>query len=360
MRYERTEKTLRIVQLSHSEHGRRVAVVEEPWLRLLRDCSSVYELAQLAIRSNRPLRGCVEQFVSDQQVPYDEMYDSRSDPPGGNGGWQLLPPIDHPEPSRCFVTGTGLTHKGSAENRQSMHATAATTAPLNSEPRTPNPPATDSMKMFQIGLEGGTPAAGCIGAAPEWFYKGVGTILRAHNQPLTVPSHALDGGEEAEIAGVYLIGADGTPFRIGLTQGNEFSDHVLESKNYLYLAESKLRDCALGPELVIEPNFNDVPGHSTIERDGKIIWQAAQASGERWMCHSLANLEHHHFKHAEHRRPGDVHIHFFGADMFSYKDRLRLEDGDLMTISFAGCGRPLRNPIRITRSEQELVVVKSL
>ena len=29
---------LRIVQLSHSEHGRRVAVVEEPRLRLLRDC----------------------------------------------------------------------------------------------------------------------------------------------------------------------------------------------------------------------------------------------------------------------------------------------------------------------------------
>jgi hypothetical protein len=248
-----------------------------------------------------------------------------------------------------------LTHKGSAENRQSMHA---------SDARHPSPdshhPTTDSMKMFQIGIDGGRPAAGCIGAAPEWFYKGVGTILRAHDQPLEVPSHAMDGGDEAEIAGVYLIGADGTPYRIGLAQGNEFSDHVLEGQNYLYLATSKLRDCALGPELVIDAKFDDVPGRVTIERGGEVIWQAAQASGERWMCHTLANLEHHHFKHAEHRRPGDVHIHFFGADMFSFKDRLRLEDGDVMSISFKGFGRPLRNPLRIDHSKERLVAVKSM
>ena len=78
------------------------------------------------------------------------------------------------------------------------------------------------------------------------------------------------------------------------------------------------------------------------------------------MCHSLANLEHHHFKYAEHRRPGDLHIHFFGADMFSFKDRLRLEDGDVMSISFEGFGRPLRNTIRINRFREEVVAVKAL
>jgi hypothetical protein len=326
-----------------------VAVVDEPRLEVLSGCSSVYELASSAIRDNRPLRTCIESLVTQDRLAYDEVYENRSE-------WRLLPPVDHPEPSRCHVTGTGLTHQGSADNRQSMHEAAVSRQPSAVGPQ----PLTDSMKMFEIGLAGGRPGAGCIGAAPEWFYKGVGTIVRAHNEPLTVPSHALDGGEEAEIAGIYVIGDDGTPFRIGLTQGNEFSDHVLESKNYLYLAESKLRDCALGPELVIEPIFDEVPGRSTIERDGKAIWQAAQASGERWMCHSLANLEHHHFKHAEHRRPGDVHIHFFGADTFSFKDRLRLEDGDVMTVSFDGFGRPLRNPIRIDRSEQQLVFVTPL
>jgi hypothetical protein len=78
------------------------------------------------------------------------------------------------------------------------------------------------------------------------------------------------------------------------------------------------------------------------------------------MCHSLSNLEHHHFKHAAHRRPGDIHVHFLGADMFSFKDRLRLEDGDVMEISFSGFGRPLRNPIQIDRAKQELISVKTL
>jgi hypothetical protein len=337
---------LRILQLSHLEHGRRVAFVDEPKLRLLRSASSVYELAVSAIGSNRPLRDCVEQLIAEELLDYDAVYEGRSE-------WQLLPPIDHQEPSRCLVTGTGLTHKGSAQNRQSMHSS-------DTRHPTPDTQISDSMKMFQIGLEGGRPEPGCIGAAPEWFYKGTGSIVKTHNQSLTVPCHADDGGEEAEIAGVYLIGDDGTPHRIGLTQANEFSDHVLESKNYLYLAPSKLRDCAIGPELVIEPKFDDVPGQSTIQRDGKVIWQATQASGEQRMCHSLVNLEHHHFKHAAHRRPGDVHIHFFGADAFSFKDRLRLEDGDVMAISFEGFGRSLRNPIRIDHSEQKLVGVNSL
>jgi hypothetical protein len=340
---------LRIVQLSHSDGSRRVALVEEPRLRLLRGCSSVYELATSAIESKRRLRELVENQVSDERLDYDEAYEGRS-------AWRLAPPIEHPEPSRCHVMGTGLTHKGSAENRQSMHVSQGGPQSTSDSQK----PHSDSMKMFQIGLEGGRPEPGRVGAAPEWFYKGTGSILRAHNEPLTVPAHGLDGGEEAEIAGVYLISDDGTPYRIGLSQGNEFSDHVLEARNYLYLAESKLRDCALGPELVIEPQFDDVPGRTNIERSGRVIWEAPQASGERWMCHSLANLEHHHFKHAEHRRPGDVHIHFLGADMFSFKDRLRLEDGDLMMVSFEGFGRPLRNPIRVDRSPVAPVVVRPL
>ena len=351
---------VRIVQLAHRDGARRVAVVSEPHLRLLNNCSSVYELVQRALDTSQPLRTCLQRLESGEQIAYDDVYESRSD-------WTLLPPIDHHEPSRCLVTGTGLTHKASAENRQSMHVAAGDVSHvgppsrggLGSDARLASP-TTDSMKMFQIGLDFGRPEPGKVGAAPEWFYKGTGTIVRSHNQPLTVPAHGFDGGEEAEIAGIYLIGADGTPFRIGLAQGNEFSDHVLEAKNYLYLAPSKLRDCALGPELIIDPEFNDVPGRTAIERNGKVIWQAAQASGERYMCHTLENLEHHHFKHAEHRRPGDVHIHFFGADMFSFKDRLRLQDGDMMSISFEGFGRPLRNPIRIDRSQEKLVVVKPL
>jgi hypothetical protein len=216
------------------------------------------------------------------------------------------------------------------------------------------------MKMYRIGLEGGRPERGKIGAEPEWFYKGTGACLRNPNEPLEVPAHGDDGGEEAEIAGAYIVGPESIIYRIGLMQGNEFSDHVLESKNYLYLASSKLRYCSLGPELIVDADFSDVRGESRIERAGQTIWQGELHSGEKWTSHTLENLEHHHFKHMAHRTPGDAHIHFFGADNFSFRDRLLLHDGDEMVIAFGGFGRPLRNPIRTDRNEPQLFAVKSL
>ncbi len=338
---------LRLVQIEHSTGERRVAVVEEPSLRLLSPCQTVYDLAREAMDSGRGLAELVEASRSPETMEYDPVFEGRSP-------WRLLPPFDHPEdPGRCLVSGTGLTHKASAENRQSMHvpATVGDRAAV---------PLTDSMKMYRIGLEGGRPEPGTIGAAPEWFYKGPGTILRAPGEPLDVPNHADDGGEEAEIAGAYLIAPDGTPCRVGLVQGNEFSDHIMESRNYLYLAPSKLRPCSLGPELVVGAGFADVPGVVRIERGTEVIWEAALASGEGAMSHSLANLEHHHFKHQANRRPGDVHIHFFGADHFSFRDRVRLEEGDVMVVAFEGFGRPLRNPVRIDRSAPSSVAVRVL
>src|SRR5262245_20764931 len=87
---------------------------------------------------------------------------------------------------------------------------------------------TDSMRMLRAGVEGGRPEPHHVGAAPEWFYKGNGSALRAHREPLIVPGYAEDGGEEAEIAGVYVVDAAGWPRRIGMAAGNEFSDHTFE------------------------------------------------------------------------------------------------------------------------------------
>jgi hypothetical protein len=219
---------------------------------------------------------------------------------------------------------------------------------------------TDSMKMFRWGVEGGKPVPGKVGVAPEWFYKGCGTILRAHGEPLEVPAFAEDGGEEAEIAGVYFVGENGTPRRIGMAIGNEFSDHKFEKRNYLNLAGSKLRTCSLGPELVVDPEFQSVPGKVAIERAGKTFWSQEILTGEKEMCHSLANLEHHHFKFETHRRPGDIHVHYFGACSLSFGAGVQLAAGDVMEVSFAGFGRVLRNPLRIANGEATLVAVKSL
>jgi len=331
---------MQLVQLINSYDERRVCVVEDNRLRVIDQHDSVYGLAQAALAAGTTLPATVDRHLTPDQLDYDEIYEGRSE-------WRLLPPVDHPEePARCTVSGTGLTHKGSADNRQAMHA--ADTAP------------TDSMRMFQWGLEGGRPAPGQVGVSPEWFYKGPGTILRAHGQPLEVPSYAEDGGEEGELAGVYLIDAAGVPRRLGMTVGNEFSDHRFEKKNYLYLAASKLRTCAIGPELIVDPDYSSVPGEVAIERDGEVIWSKLIMTGDAAMSHTLENMEHHHFKHGVHRRPGDIHIHFFGAAVLSFGEGIELNEGDIMQISFAGFGRPLRNPVHIARSAETLVTVQPL
>ncbi len=330
----------RLIQLIRANE-RRVGLVDEPHLRLLNGCSSIYELANTAISNGVRLSDLARQRATGDVLEYEPIY-------RGESKWRILPAIDHPEePARCVVSGTGLTHLGSARNRQSMHA--STEADL-----------TDSMKMFRWGIEGGRPAAGSIGTAPEWFYKGTGTSLRGHGEVLEVPAYAGDGGEEAEIAGIYLIAADGQPHRIGMACGNEFSDHVFEKTNYLNLAGSKLRTCALGPELVVDPDFESVPVEVKIERAGNLLWSKTFRSGEAEMCHSLANIEHHHFKYEAHRRPGDVHIHFFGTDCLSFSDGIRMQDGDVMQVSIEGFGRPLRNLVRLAGTKAELVSVKAL
>ena len=330
----------RLIQIQ-KDTVRRVAVVEEPRLRLLSKFDSVYALAQAAIAGNSPLTTFLQKNASTETLDYDPIYRGQSE-------WKLLPPIDHPsEPARCLVSGTGLTHLGSAKDRNAMHV--AQEAEL-----------TDSMKMFRWGVEGGRPAPGQIGAAPEWFYKGNGTILRAPGEPLDVPPYAEDGGEEAEVAGLYVIGADGRPHRLGFAIGNEFADHKFEKKNYLNLAGSKIRNCSIGPELVLDSDFQSVPGVVSILRDGRPLWSKEIRTGEAEMCHSLQNMEHHHFKFETHRRPGDVHVHYFGAHSLSFGAGVQLADGDVMRIEFQGFGRALQNPLRVRNESNDLIKVHPL
>lgn len=335
---------MRLVQLAR--HGqRRIAQADNDVLRLLdARWPHIYSLALHAIERGITLTSAATTAITSESIPYEPIYQNASD-------WHLLPAFDHPsDPAHCLVSGTGLTHKASAENRAAMH-------------KETNAAVTDSAKMYQMGLEEGDPPAGQIGVQPEWFYKGDGGILCGHGTPLAVPSYAWDGGEEPEIVGVYLISQEGVPFRAGLTVGNEFSDHAMEKKNYLYLAPSKLRNCAIGPELTIgwdDTAFEHVPGKVSIFRRNSVLWTKEIWSGQENMSHSLANLEHHHFKYTAHRRPGDVHIHFFGADAFSFGDGIALESGDVMEVSFPLFGRALRSTLTMEPKPEPLMAVRSL
>jgi hypothetical protein len=335
---------IRLVQIINGKQ-RRVALVREPDLRCLEGVESLVALVWECVRDGASLSKRATERATGPVLSYDAVY-------GQSSEWRLLPPIDIADaPERLLVSGTGLTHLGSAKDRQAMHEQRAMA----------DKPMTDSMRMFQSGIEGGRPKEGEIGVPPEWFYKGNGSMLRAPFAALTVPSYAEDGGEEAEVVGVYLIDSQGAPCRIGMCAGNEFSDHAFERRNYLNLAGSKLRPCSIGPELVVGGDFGGIKGEVSIERNGNQVWLKQIETGEENMSHSLANLEHHHFKYEAHRRPGHVHVHFFGAHSLSFGEGVKLESGDVMQVRFDGFGRPLRNLLQVeSKQESKLVRVRSL
>ena len=316
--------SFRLAQLRTPDGKRVVAATFDDSSRIVTGAASVRDLAMGAITGGRSLRDEVERCGLGNEVDLGAALTEG----------RVLPPIDHPDPTHVVVAGTGLTHLGSAEGRDKMHKDLADPSKL-----------TDSMKMFRMGLDGGRPAPGTEGVQPEWFYKGDGSTVVASGTPLPSPSFALDAGEEPEIAGIYVNGPDGTPFRIGFALGNEFSDHVTERKNYLYLAHSKLRASAIGPELLVGALPDDVRGTSRILRAGEPIWEKPFLTGEANMSHTVANLEGHHFKYALFRKPGDVNIHYFGTATLSVSDGIRTQPGDVFEISAAAFGLPLSNPI---------------
>jgi hypothetical protein len=327
---------MRVVQFRDPQGRRAVAAVgEEGNSHRLQGVETTYELALEAIETGRKIAELAVELLGPESVDLDTA----------EREGRLLPPLEHPVPTRCWVTGTGLTHLGSAQARDRMHSQAAQ----------PESGLSDSMKLFRLGLERGKPAPGEIGVQPEWFFRGNGATLVASGQPLRLPDFGLDGGEEPEVVGLYVIADDGTPCRVGWALGNDFTDHLMERQNYLYLTHSKLRPSAIGPELLLGELPSDIQG---ILRGDQVLWEKPFVSGEANMSHSIANLEHHHFKYPMFRRPGDVHLHFLGTSTVSAADDILTQPGDLFEISAPPFGRPLRN--RLEKGPRAVPPVRAL
>ena len=322
---------LRLIQIKSPSGERQVVAATDGGAHVINGVTSTYELALKAIADKASIAATVEKLGTGAEADIAvALLEGR-----------VLAPIDHPDAAHLHVTGTGLTHLGSAEGRDKMHK-AAQSAETQ----------TDSMRMFLMGVKDGKPASGEVGAQPEWFYKGNGNTLVGSGADLLSPNFAEDGGEEPEMAGIYVIGADGEPYRIGYALANEFSDHVVEKQNYLWLAHSKLRPASLGVEILTGELPKHVQGTSRIWRGNEVLWEKPFISGEDNMSHSLDNLEHHHFKYALFRAPGDVHVHCFGTATASFADGVKTRDGDIFEITAAPFEYGLSNPLRTLEAEK--------
>ena len=327
---------MNLIQFFDNNGARAVGAVDNGVTRVVNGATSVYALAMTAMTRSDGLGALIAEMGLGATVDRAAIL----------ADGRMLAPIDHPDPAHLYVTGTGLTHLGSAATRDAMHTANSATTETG---------LTDTMKMFRMGVDGGKPAEGQKGVQPEWFYKGNGYSVINPGQAIPSPGFALDAGEEPEIAGIYVIDHNGQPRRLGFALANEFSDHVTERVNYLYLAHSKLRACAFGPELRVGDLPAHIEGKSRIWRDGKVLWEKPFLSGEDNMSHSIANLEYHHFKYDLFRRPGDIHVHMFGTATLSFADGIKTEANDVFEIEEAQFGAALRNPVS-NEAEQPVII----
>ena len=331
---------MNLIQFVDAKHKHAVGLVSGGKIIKLKRVLAMTDLAALALKEGKSLAAAANALATTTTEDYAAALKEK----------RVLPPLTHDDAAHCIITGTGLTHLGSASARDSMHQKLE-----GGEAQL-----TDSLKMFKQGLAGGKPAKGQVGAQPEWFYKGDGRWLVAPGAALPKPSFALDGGEEPELAGLYMIDAKGRPVRLGFALGNEYSDHVTERQNYLLLAHSKLRHCSVGPEMVSGAIPSHIEGSSRIVRKGTVIWQKPFLTGEGNMSHTIANLEYHHFKYDAFRIPGDVHIHFFGTATLSIADGIETQDGDVFEIEAKPFGAALRNPLKAMKQSFKPNGVKAL
>ena len=125
---------MRLVQLKGSDGGRTVAVLgDDAGGRVIQGVASSYELASRAIAEKLSLEAMTA------KLGLGESIDVRAALAEG----RVLAPLDHPDPAHLVVTGTGLTHLGSAEGRDAMHKKLAVDKQTGGEPVL-----TVSLKMF--------------------------------------------------------------------------------------------------------------------------------------------------------------------------------------------------------------------
>ena len=160
------------------------------------------------------------------------------------------------------------------------------------------------------------------------------------------PFYGVGPGEEAEIAGLYVIGPNLQSYRIGFTLGNEFSDEEMYFRNVYHLAQSKRRQVSLGPEVLVGDPPSDIQAHVSLRRNGEVIWDAHFGTGETNMLHTFANIETHTFKYRDGITEGDVYVLYFGNAVMSTEEGQSIEDGDTFELRAEPFGLPLVNSVK--------------
>ena len=278
---------MRLVQFRDQEGRRAVAVSHAGGHRRLEEIETVYELVLAALESGASLAKTAAGFQSAQVIDVEAALREG----------RLLPPIEHPVPTRCWVTGS----------------------------------------------EGARSPSGGGESPPSWFFRGSGSTLVAAEKPLAMPGFAPGGAPEAQVAGLFVIADDGVPCQVGWCLAHPVVDQALARSGGA--GHARLRATAIGPELLLGELPAALPAKAAVVRAGKVLAETWLDLGRAGMARSHADLIRDHFRYGMHRRPGDVHIHCFGSGSGHAAAAPGNDPEQLFELTCAAFGLPLRNPV---------------
>lgn len=183
---------------------------------------------------------------------------------------------------------------------------------------------------------------GTSGTRHDWFEPGTGDVLIGPGAPVAWPG---EFGDAAGIAGVYVIGPEGAPYRVGFVLANAFSDHPPHRQDNVRWDHARLHQASFGPELLVGPLPGAIGGRSRLRRDDETVAEVQFEPGMQSMSLSIATLERDLFGFYARRRPGDVRIHIFGTVSLPVAEGFALVHGDVFETEAAPFGLPLWNPL---------------
>ncbi len=235
------------------------------------DLAYLYDAFQAAFLAEHPLPDFVRSLVPSDSTPALSRRELFEAMPGGTTALC-------PSAARSCRPASRFGH-GNGTDAYRQHGVARSDA-RRPETRWPEPqqaPQTDSARMFDSGSGRRQAPAGLPrDRAGMVLQRGRRDCPRSPRTSRN-PAFALDGGEEPEIVGCYIIDPSGQPRRLGFALGNEWSDHATEAISYLHLAPSKLRTCAMGPTLLDDCDFQDISCAATSSGMGGRSTTAAAA-----------------------------------------------------------------------------------
>src|SRR4028119_1695164 len=101
---------MRLIQFSGKDGQSKVGIVENDKINVLKNISTTYQLFTSVLPDDTQAEKRIQSLASGNYENYNDLLREK----------RVMLPLAHPDPYHTWLTGTGLTHLGSAASRNKI------------------------------------------------------------------------------------------------------------------------------------------------------------------------------------------------------------------------------------------------